>query len=226
VFTAALDKYANVLERYAEAHTTSPGVDLAAVAEATRLGLPRAHMLTGTVEGRLLEMLVFALQPQVVLEIGTYSGYSALAMASALPRGGHIITCELSTGAADFAQRQIDASPYADAIELRRGQALETIADLLGPIDLAFIDADKANYRRYYDAILPKLSERGLMVVDNTLWQGMVVDGVDGDEATTAIRDFNDYVRSDPRVISVMLTVRDGITIIRRAVAGPAANGR
>jgi caffeoyl-CoA O-methyltransferase len=223
VFTPALDRHAGALEQYAAAHTTAPDGVLSALAEATRAELPRSHMLTGAIEGRLLEMLVFALRPQLVLEVGTYSGYSALAMASVLTEGGRIVTCELSDEFADFAQRHFDASPYADVIEIRRGSALETIADLPGPFDLVFIDADKPSYGRYYEAIVPKLSERGLMVVDNTLWQGNVVDDHDADDNTRVIREFNDGVLGDPRVVSVMLTMRDGITLIRPAMSPPAA---
>jgi len=172
-------------------------------------------MLTGTVEGRFLEALVWAARPQLVLELGTYSGYSALAMAAALPPGGRIVTCELSDEHADFAQRHIDASPHADRIELRRGPALDTVAALDGPFDLVFIDADKQNYVNYYEAVVPKLADRGLIAADNTLWSGNVADDEDQSEATVALRAFNDRVREDERVVCVMLSVRDGITLIR-----------
>jgi caffeoyl-CoA O-methyltransferase len=150
-----------------------------------------------------------------VLELGTYSGYSALAMAAALPPGGRIVTCELSEEHANFAQRHIDASPYADRIDLRRGPALETVATLDGPFDLVFIDADKQNYVNYYEAVVPKLAERGLIAADNTLWSGNVAEDEDQSDATVALRAFNDRVREDDRVVCVMLSVRDGITLIR-----------
>ena len=204
------------LEAYIEAHTTPPAAHLAALAEETRANLSAPQMLTGTVEGRLLEALVWAAQPQLVLELGTYSGYSALAMAAALPPGGRIVTCELSDEHADFAQRHIDASPYADRIEVRRGPALESVAALEGPFDLVFIDADKVNYVNYYEAVVPKLAERGLIAADNTLWSGRVAEDEDESEATDAMRTFNDRVRDDDRVVAVMLSVRDGITLIRR----------
>jgi caffeoyl-CoA O-methyltransferase len=205
------------LEAYVEEHTTPPEPRMAALAEETRASLQLPQMLTGTVEGRLLEMLVFALRPQLVLELGTYSGYSALSMAAVLPPGGRIVTCEISDEHADFAQRHIDASPYADRIEIRRGPGLETIASLDGPLDLVFIDADKTGYADYYDATLPKLSDRGLIVIDNTLWSGRVADPSNDDETTQVIRAFDDKVRDDPRVVSVMLSVRDGVTLVRRA---------
>ncbi|MDX6661635.1 MAG: hypothetical protein QOJ55_2457 [Solirubrobacteraceae bacterium] len=204
------------LAAYIEAHTTPPDTHLAALAEETRATLNAPQMLTGTVEGRFLEALVWTARPQLVLELGTYSGYSALAMAAALPPGGRIVTCEVSDEHADFAQRHIDASPYADRIELRRGPALETVAALDGPFDLVFIDADKPNYVNYYDAVLPKLAERGLIAADNTLWSGNVAADEDQSDAAVALRAFNDRVRDDDRVVCVMLSVRDGITLIRR----------
>jgi caffeoyl-CoA O-methyltransferase len=204
------------LEAYIEAHTTPPEPHLAALAEETRATLNAPQMLTGTVEGRFLEALVWTARPQLVLELGTYSGYSALAMAAALPRGGRIVTCELSDEHADFAQRHIDASPYADRIELRRGPALDTVAALDGPFDLVFIDADKPNYLNYYEAVVPKLAERGLIAADNTLWSGNVAGEEDQSDAAVALRAFNDRVRDDDRVTGVMLSVRDGITLIRR----------
>jgi caffeoyl-CoA O-methyltransferase len=205
------------VEAYVEEHTTAPDERMAALAQETRDTLTAPQMLTGTVEGRLLEMLVFALRPQFVLELGTYSGYSALSMAAVLPPGGRIVTCELLDEHVEFAQRHIDASPYADRIEIRRGPGLDTIASLDGPFDFVFIDADKSGYAGYYDAVLPKLSDHGLIAVDNTLWSGRVADPSNDDETTQTIRDFNDKVRDDPRVVSVMLTVRDGVTLIRRA---------
>jgi caffeoyl-CoA O-methyltransferase len=204
------------LAAYIEAHTTPSEPHLAALAEETRATLNAPQMLTGTVEGRFLEALVWTARPQLVLELGTYSGYSALAMAAALPPGGRIVTCEVSDEHADFAQRHIDASPYADRIDLRRGPALDTVATLDGPFDLVFIDADKPNYVNYYDAVLPKLAERGLIAADNTLWSGKVAGDEDQSDAALALRAFNDRVRDDDRVVCVMLSVRDGITLIRR----------
>jgi caffeoyl-CoA O-methyltransferase len=204
------------VEEYAEAHTTPPEPHLAALAEETRAILQAPQMLTGVVEGRFLELLVWASGARRVLELGTYSGYSALAMAAALPDGGEVLTCELSDEHADFAQRHIDATPYRDRIRILRGPALESVASLDGPFDLIFIDADKANYVNYYEAVLPKLAERGLIAADNTLWSGQVADPDDDSETTQAIRRFNDHVIADDRVVSVMLTVRDGVTLIRR----------
>jgi caffeoyl-CoA O-methyltransferase len=205
------------VETYAEQHTSPADPHLAALAAETRETLSAPQMLTGTVEGRLLEMLVFLGRAQLVLELGTYSGYSALSMAAVLPPGGRIITCEVSNEHADFAQRHIDASPYADRVEIRRGPALDTIRSLDGPFDLVFIDADKGGYPDYFDAVVPKLAPAGLVAVDNTLWSGRVADPSENEETTERMRAFNDKVRDDPRVISMMLTVRDGVTLARRA---------
>ena len=138
-------------------------------------------------------------------------------MAAVLPQDGRIITCEVSYEHADFAQRHIDTSPYADRIEIRRGPALDTVRSLDGPFDLVFIDADKSGYADYFDAVVQKLAPNGLIAVDNTLWSGRVADPSEADETTEVIRAFNDKVRDDPRVVSVMLTVRDGVTLARRA---------
>jgi caffeoyl-CoA O-methyltransferase len=212
-----MDIVSEEIDRYAEEHTTPPTELLAALAEETRGSLRLPQMLTGTVEGRLLEMLVWVSSARRVLELGTYSGYSALSMAAALPSGGHIDTCEIEERHAEVARRYIGQSPYADRITVHLGPALETIDRLEGEFDFVFIDADKENYVNYYEAVLPRLAERGLIAADNTLWSGRVLDESDTSEGTRAIREFNEHVRSDSRVVSVMLTIRDGVTLIRRA---------
>ncbi|MEJ7782595.1 MAG: O-methyltransferase, partial [Solirubrobacteraceae bacterium] len=204
------------VEAYAEAQTTPAAEHLRTVARETADELGSPVMLTGPVEGRLLETLVFATAPQLVLEIGTFSGYSALSMASALPEGGLIVTCELDDERADFAQRHIDAAGAGNRIEIRRGPALGSIAALDGPVDLVFIDADKQGYMDYYEAVLPKLAPHGLIVADNTLAGGRAATD-ENDDTARAIRAFNDHVAADPRTVQVLLTVRDGITLIRRA---------
>ncbi|MDQ3241742.1 MAG: class I SAM-dependent methyltransferase [Thermoleophilaceae bacterium] len=205
------------VERYAEEHTTAPPPHLVALAEETRENLSSPQMMTGPVEGRFLEVLVFASGARSVLEIGTFSGYSALSMAAGLPADGRIVTCEVDAEVAEVARRHIAASPYAARIEVRVGPALETVAGLEGPFDLVFIDADKQGYRGYLEAVLPKLSERGVIAIDNTLWSGRVVDDAEPDERTRALVELNDGLRADPRVVCVQLTVRDGITLVRRA---------
>jgi caffeoyl-CoA O-methyltransferase len=210
---------AEAVEAYAAAHTTAPAPFLQALAEETRATLESPQMLTGEIEGRFLEFLVFLAQPRFVLEIGTYSGYSALSMAQALPAGGRIVTCELDPERVAFAERHIADAGFADRIEVRPGPALDTLGELEGPFDLVFIDADKPGYRAYYEAVLPKLAERGLIVVDNVLWSGRVAEPESDDDtdSTRALRAFNDHVAGDERVVSVMLSVRDGVTLVRRA---------
>ncbi|HAM03776.1 MAG TPA: methyltransferase [Acidimicrobiaceae bacterium] len=205
------------LEAYTEAHTTAPPPHLATVAERTRAELAAPGMMVGAVEGRFLEMLVFALRARLVLEIGTYSGYSALSMAAALPPGGRIVSCELNPVHAAAARENIAASPYAGDVEVVEGPALDTIQGLIGPFDFVFIDADKRNYLNYYGAVLPKLAPAGLIAADNTLWNGRVVDPADLSEDTVGLRAFNDTVAADERVVCVQLSVRDGVTLIRHA---------
>ncbi len=207
------------VEDYAAAHTSPAAAHLRALAAQTRETLASPQMLTGEIEGRLLEFLVFLAQPRLVLEIGTYSGYSALSMAGALPAGGRIVTCELDPERVAFARRHIEDAGFGACIDVRQGPALETIGKLDERLDLVFVDADKGGYHDYYEAVLPKLSERGLIVVDNVLWSGRVVQppADDDSESTRALRAFNDHVAADERVVNVMLSVRDGVTLVRRA---------
>jgi caffeoyl-CoA O-methyltransferase len=205
------------IEEYAAAHTTKAPELLGELAEETRATLRAPQMLTGTIEGRFLELLVHGLQAKRVLELGTYSGYSSLSMAAGLPEGGHIDTCEFDETHAEVARRYIAQSPYADRITVHVGPALDTIPQLEGEFDFVFIDADKENYLNYYEALLPRLAEHGLMAIDNTLWSGRVLDADDDSEATRAIREINDRVASDDRVVAVQLSVRDGVTLVRKA---------
>jgi caffeoyl-CoA O-methyltransferase len=205
------------LEAYAEEHTSVAPAYLDNLADDLRATLEYPGMMVGLLEGRYLEMLTFALGARTVLEIGTFGGYSALAMAPGLAPGGRIITCEISDVHAEFARRHIAASPYADKIEVVVGPAIETIGTLDGPFDLVFIDADKATYPDYFEAVLPKLSPRGLIAADNTLWSGRVLDVADTSEDTVALRRFNDALAADRRVVVVQTTIRDGVTLIRRA---------
>ena len=205
------------IEAYAAAHTTPPEELLAELAEETKATLRSPQMLTGPIEGRLLELLVHGIEAKRVLELGTYSGYSSLSMAAGLAEGGHIDTCEVDEKHAEVARRYIERSQYADRITVHLGPALETIERLGGEFDFVFIDADKENYGAYYEALLPRLTPHGLMAIDNTLWSGRVLDESDDSADTRAIRELNDRIASDPRVVAVQLTVRDGVTLIRRA---------
>jgi caffeoyl-CoA O-methyltransferase len=199
------------IEEYAEQFTTPHDPLLAELSEETARELGMTQMLTGPVAGRLLEFLVWISQPKRVVEIGTFSGHSALAMAAALPDGGRIDACEIDPERAAFAQRYFDRSPHGSKIELHVGPALETLERLNGTFDFVFIDAEKEGYIDYYEAVLPRLADRGLIVADNTLASGRVVN------ESPPIAAFNEHVAADPRSIEVLLTVRDGMTLIRRA---------
>lgn len=202
------------VEAYAEAHTTPPDPLLAGLAEETRATMSAPQMLTGTIEGRFLELLVFATGARRVLELGTFTGYSALSMAAALPPDGRIDTCDVEPKHVDVARRYIEQSPHGRRITIHMGPALETIGRLEGEFDLVFVDADKPNYDAYYEAVLPRLSARGLLVIDNTLWSGKVLDPQEESDRTIAA--LNDKIAADERVVAVQLTVRDGITLVRR----------
>jgi caffeoyl-CoA O-methyltransferase len=204
------------IEQYAAEHTTPPTDVLAALATETRETLDAPQMLTGTIEGRFLEMLVVASGARRVLEFGTYSGYSSISMAAGLPAGGEIHTCEIEPKHAEVARRYIEQAGLSDRITVHLGPGTETVERLGGEWDLVFIDADKPNYVNYYEAVVPRLTERGLIVADNTLWSGKVLDEGDDSEGTVAIRAFNDRVRSDERVVCVQTSIRDGVTLIRR----------
>ncbi len=210
------------VEQYAAEHTTPEPPWFATLAEETRNATRAPTMMVGTLEGRLLTALVAMLRPRSVLEIGTFTGYSALSMAEALPPDGRIVTCDISEEHLAIARRHIAASPYAGVIEIRSGPALETIATLPGPFDLVFIDADKTSYSAYFEATLAKLAPDGVILVDNVLWSGRVLDPAVTEPDTAAIRAFNDQVLADDRVEVVMLTVRDGVSLIRHRRAGRA----
>jgi caffeoyl-CoA O-methyltransferase len=205
------------IDAFAEEHTTAPEPLMVELAEETKATLRAPQMLTGPVEGRFLELLVFATRARRVLEIGTYSGYASLSMAAGLAEGGHVDTCEIDEEHAEVARRYVARSPFADRVTVHVGPAQETVERLDGPWDLVFVDADKTGYDAYYEAVLPKLAPRGLIVFDNMLQNGRVVDAPDDGESTRAIVALNRKLRDDPRVTSVLLTVRDGVTLVRKA---------
>jgi len=200
---------------YADAHTTAPPAPLEAVDSSTREEFPAWGMMVGRQEGRFLEMLVFATR---ILEIGTFTGYSAIAMAAGLPKGGAIISLEVDHHHAKVARGNIAAAGYESHVSVIEGPALRSLEELQGPFDLVFIDADKVSYDAYYEAVLPKLAPHGLIVVDNTLQAGGVLASEQRPhEGAMALRAFNDKVVDDPRVVCVLTTIRDGVTLIRRA---------
>jgi caffeoyl-CoA O-methyltransferase len=204
------------VEAYAEEHTTPNGELFERLAAETREKTTAPQMMVGRLEGRFLGMLIRSLRARRVLELGTFTGYSSISMALALPSGGRVVTCDVNEETTAIAKRYAEEAGVADRIDYRLGSGLETIAQLDGPFDFVFIDADKPNYVNYYEATLPLLADGGLMVVDNTLWSGRVVDEDDDEESTRAIRALNDHVSADPRVENVLLTVRDGMNLVWR----------
>jgi caffeoyl-CoA O-methyltransferase len=187
---------------------------LAELRAETEAKMPIPQMAGGIVEARLLEALVVATGASRVLEVGTFTGYSTLSIAAALAEGGTITTLERDEHAASIARRHIAASPDASKIQLVLGDALQSIAALPGPFDLVFIDASKREYVSYYEAVLPKLADRGLIVADNMLWGGAALDPDTADPDTAGVRAFADLVQSDPRVHNTLLTVGDGLLLV------------
>jgi len=202
------------IEEYAERHSdeVEPLFDELRAETFARTASPA--MQVGRLEGRFLHLLVKLTSARRVLEIGMFTGYSALMMASALPDDGELVTCEIDPGAEAIARRYFDRHPHGKKITVRMGPALGTLASLTGPLDLAFIDADKGNYVSYYEAVLPLVRPGGLIVADNTLWSGKVV--APQTEVEQAIARFNEHVARDTRVDKVVLTVRDGMTLARK----------
>lgn len=184
---------------------------------ATNIHLLHGRMASGHLQGRLLKMLVGMIRPKNVLEVGTFSGYSALSMAEGLEDGGHLYTFEINDEQEDFTRPWIEQSPWADRITFLIGDAITEAPRLGITFDLAFIDGDKRTYRETYEMALSVVRKGGFILADNTLWDGHVVDPSYGkDQQTHGIVSFNDYVREDSRVERVILPLRDGLTLIRK----------
>jgi caffeoyl-CoA O-methyltransferase len=199
------------IEKYAQEHTEVPGPLFEELRQTTWERTSAPQMQVGRLEGTFLRMLVRMTGARRVLEIGTFTGYSALMMAEGLPDDGELLTCDIDPKAEAIARDFFSRSPHGRKMTLRMGPALETLKTLQGPFDLAFIDADKGNYSAYYDAVLPLLRTGGLLVADNTLWSGRVLNPQSPDDH--AIVAFNAKVAADPRVEKVLLTVRDGMML-------------
>lgn len=214
----------DALDDYIRAHTTPERPELYRLWRATNTQLVRGRMASGHVQGQLLRMLVGMVRPRRILEVGTFSGYSALAMAAALPPGGELYTFEVNDEMEDFARGWFDASPYGSRIRFTVGNALTIVPTLGLDFDFIFIDGDKRQYADYYAMAKRHLAHGGYIVADNTLWDGHVVDpAYDRDAQTQGIRRFNDLVVADPEVECVILPLRDGLTLIRHlGVPAPA----
>src|SRR5215813_13642561 len=199
------------IEAYAEAHTERPAPIFEELRKETYAKMSSPQMQVGRIEGSFLRLLVRISQAKRVLEIGMFTGYSALMMAEGLREDGELITCDVDPKAEAMAKRYFAKSPHGKKIHIRMGPALETIKTLKGPLDMVFIDADKESYSKYYDAVLPLLRHGGLLVADNVLWSGRVLHPKE--ETDRAIVEFNDKVAKDKRVEKVLLTVRDGMML-------------
>lgn len=205
----------DALDDYIRSHTTPERPELYRLWRATNTQLVRGRMASGHVQGQLLRMLVGMVRPRRILEVGTFSGYSALAMAAALPPGGELHTFEVNDEMEDFARGWFDASPYGSRIRFTVGDALTLVPALGLDFDFVFIDGDKRQYADYYAMAKHHLAPGGYIVADNTLWDGHVVDpAYDRDAQTQGIRRFNDVVVADSEVECVILPLRDGLTLI------------
>lgn len=202
------------LEKYAENHSQGHGALLQELQDYTYAHCKWPQMVTGSLQGSLLRMLVQIAGARNILEVGLFTGYSALTMAEVLPDDGRIISCEIDAANAAVAESFIERSPHSGKIEIRLGPAMDTLNTIQGPFDLAFLDADKENYCAYYDAVLPLLRTGGLLVADNVLWSGKVLHPEE--ETDRALVEFNDKVAADPAVEVALLTVRDGVSLIRK----------
>lgn len=207
----------SLLDDYIESHSEKEPEYLAKVNRRTHLRLINPRMMSGHLQGRFLALLCHMVQPRRILELGTYSGYSALCMAEGLADDGVLHTIEHDDELEDFIRENIAGSAYADKIQLHIGDALEVISRLDEVFDLVFMDADKRQYSAYYEAVLPKIRPGGIILADNTLWDGKLLEEVHpNDKQTIEIMRFNDMVADDDRVEKVILPLRDGLTIIRK----------
>lgn len=205
---------------YAERFSAAPDEIQRDLIETTRaLGDDVAIMQIGPVQGAFMTVLTRVLQPRLAVEVGTFTGYSALAVARELPPGARLVCCDLSEEWTAVARRFWERAGVADRIDLRIGPALDTLRALPfdPPVDLAFIDAAKAEYVDYYEELVPRLSERGVILVDNVLWDGLVADPERGDATTEALRAFSAHAAADPRTTVALLPVGDGLSMITRA---------
>lgn len=205
------------IEEYILNHIDEEPAYLAAINRNTWVRQMNPRMCSGHLQGRVLSMIARMIQPQQILEVGTFTGYSALCFAEALPENGCVDTIEMDDELEDFIRDNFRNSPYENKINLYIGDALAIIPSLEKMYDLVFLDAEKSQYTRYYDAVLPKVKNGGYILADNTIWDGKVTGNVlSNDLKTREIIRFNDLIKADSRVEKVILPLRDGLTIIRK----------
>ena len=214
---STFDLIAQDIEEYCEAHSTPEPELLYRLNRETNLKVMNPRMLSGHIQGMFLTSLVQMMQPKAVLEIGTYTGYAAICLAEGLPDDGIIDTIEIDAELEDIIRKYFSQYSKKEKINLHIGDAVEVIPTLDKTYDLVFMDADKEEYIRYYELVLPKLRRGGYLLADNVLWSGKVLQEVkSGDKDTPAIRQFNDYVLQDERVRNFLLPLRDGIMVIEK----------
>ena len=201
---------------YAVHHTSSEPELLKQLNAETHLKVLMPRMLSGHLQGRFLAMIAHMIQPKYILEIGTYTGYSALCMAEGLTKDGKIITIDKNDELASFAQKYFDQSVFKSQIDYRIGLALDILPELKETFDLVFIDADKVNYLNYFNLVIEKVRKGGFVIADNVLWSGKVVDASKKDKNTQAMKVFNRWIEEDNRVENVLLPIRDGLMMIRK----------
>ena len=205
------------LAQYIEQHSDAEPLHLQQLNRETQLKVLMPRMISGHFQGRVLSMLMKMIKPTRILEIGTYTGYSALCMAEGLAEGGELITIDINAELEEMVRQHFDMSDYAKNIKYLLGDAKNIIPTLDGLFDVVFIDADKENYALYYDLIFDKINTGGYIIADNVLWSGKVVaEGIKIDKDTKALLDFNDKVQADPRVENVLFPIRDGLLIARK----------
>jgi predicted O-methyltransferase YrrM len=205
------------LEKYAVNHTTAELPVLAKLSRATHLRTHQPQMLSGHLQGTFLQMISHMVRPQSILEIGTFTGYSAICLAQGLQPGGKLYTIDINPEMEDFAMPYFEEAALKDKIVMLTGNASELIENLPGPFDLVFIDADKENYITYFDLAFPKVKPGGYILADNTLWYGRVLAvNAETDRETAGIVKFNNYVQQHKGVENMLLPLRDGITIARK----------
>lgn len=205
------------IEDYILAHIDAESDYLKKLYRDTCVNLLRPRMASGHLQGRMLKMFVEMIRPHNILEIGTYSGYSALCMAEGLAEDGHLYTFEINDEQEDFTRPWIEGSPLAHRIDFIIGDALEVVPAMDVTFDMAFIDGDKRHYIEYFEMVMKKLSKGGYILADNTLWDGHVLSTPpESDKQTWGIKDFNDYITNDRRIEKVILPLRDGLTVIRK----------
>ncbi|WP_420581502.1 O-methyltransferase [Reichenbachiella sp.] len=204
------------IQDYSAKHTTAASSLLEKIDRETNLNVLRPRMLSGHVQGRILSMLSHMIKPKRVLEIGTYTGYSALCMAEGLPADGKLYTIDINEELEPIVQQYFQESDYSNQLEYLIGDAMQLIPTIEEKYDLVFIDADKVNYLNYYELVIDKMNIGGFIIADNILWSGKVTSSPKAnDKDTKALIEFNQKVHEDPRVENVLMPVRDGLMILR-----------